>query len=66
MKFERQYSVRIKDIGIKGKMTNFAFLSFMEEVASSHSETVGYGVNDIETKKKVWILMDWKLEKMRK
>lgn len=62
MKFEKQYQVGIKDIGRTSQMTNFAFLSFLEEIASLHSETVGYGVNDIKTKKKVWLLMDWKLK----
>lgn len=62
MKFEREYYVGIKDIGLKNQMTNYAFLSFLEEIASAHSDEVGYGVNDIEEKKKVWLLMDWKLE----
>lgn len=62
MKFEREYYVGIKDIGIKGKMSNYGILSILEEIASSHSDTVEYGVNDIETKKKVWLLMDWKLQ----
>ena len=51
MKFEKEYSVGIKDIGTKNQMTNYAFLSFLEEIASSHSNQVGYGVNDIEEKK---------------
>lgn len=62
MKFEREYLVGVKDVGINNQMTNFAFLSFLEEIASTHSNLVGYGINDIETKKKVWLLMDWKLE----
>ena len=60
MKFEREYAVGVKDIGINNQMTNLGFLSFLEEIASTHSNVVGYGVNDIETKKKVWLLMDWK------
>ncbi len=62
MKFEGEYTVGVKDIGLDNEVTNFAILSFLEEVASSHSSTVGYGVNDIEEKKKVWLLMDWKLQ----
>lgn len=62
MKFESEYFVGIKDIGRNGLMTNFAFLSSLEEIASVHSNKVGYGVNDIKTKKRVWILMDWKLK----
>ena len=62
MKFEREYYVGIKDIGLDGKMSNYGILSILEEIASTHSDTVGYGVNDIEKKKKVWLLMDWKLQ----
>ena len=62
MKFEREYYVGIKDIGLDGKMSNYGMLSILEEIASSHSDTVGYGVNDIDKRKKVWLLMDWKLQ----
>ena len=62
MKFEQNYVVGIKNIGISNKMTNYAFLSLLEEIACSHSATIGYGVNDVETKKRAWILMDWKLQ----
>lgn len=62
MKFEKEYYVQVKDIGLKNKMTNYAILSKLEEIASDHSNTVGYGVKDIEKKKKAWLLMDWKLK----
>lgn len=62
MKFEKNYMVGIKDIGRNNQMTNYSFLSFLEEIACSHSELCGYGVNDVETKKKAWLLMDWKLK----
>ena len=66
MKFERQFTVGVKDVGKSNKMTNYAFLSFLEEIASFHSSTCGYGVNDIEIKGKAWILMDWKLEVIKR
>ena len=62
MKFEREYYVGIKDIGLDGQMSNYGMLSVLEEIASTHSDTVGYGVKDIESKKKMWLLMDWKLK----
>lgn len=62
MKFEKEYVVGVKDIGLNNQMTNLGFLGFLEEIACAHSNVVGYGVNDIETKKKVWLLMDWKLK----
>ena len=51
MKFEKEYFVGIKDIGKDRYVTNAGFLGFLEEIASNHSHTVGYGVNDIENKK---------------
>lgn len=62
MKFERKYTIGVKDIGLNNKMTNYAFLSFLEEIACTHSAECGFGVNNIETKKRAWILMDWKLK----
>ena len=62
MKFERNYLIGIEDIGKNNKITNLGFLKYLEEIACSHSATCGYGANDIETKKKAWLLMDWKLK----
>lgn len=66
MKFEMQFRVGVKDVGQGNKMTNYAYLSFLEEIASFHSSLCGYGVNDIETKGKAWILMDWKLKVIKR
>lgn len=62
MKFETEHIVEVKDIGINNQMTNFAFLSIFEEIASMHSNLVGYGVKDIERQKRVWLIMDWQLK----
>ncbi len=62
MKFEAEYIVGVRDIGINNEMTNLAILNVLEEVASTHSASVGYGVNDIPIKKRVWFIMDWKLK----
>lgn len=62
MKFERDYLIGIEDIGKNNQITNLGFLKYLEEIACSHSATCGYGANDIETKKKAWLLMGWKLK----
>ena len=61
MKFEREYLIGIEDIGKNNQITNLGYLKYLEEIACSHSATCGYGANDIETKKRAWLLMDWKL-----
>lgn len=62
MKFKRDYLIGVEDVGKNNKITNLAYLKYLEEIACSHSATCGFGVNDIETKKKAWLLMDWKLK----
>lgn len=62
VKLEREYQVGIKDIGMNNEMTNYAFLSFLEEIACTHSDIVKYGISDISTNKRVWLLMDWHLK----
>lgn len=62
MKIKARYKVGIRDLGNENKMSNIAFLGYMEELACLHSDSAGYGVNDINTKNKVWLLMDWRLK----
>lgn len=62
MKFEKTYTVGAREMGLKNELTNYGLLAFLEDIASVHSDTVGYGVKDIQTKKKAWLMMDWGLE----
>lgn len=62
MKFEKTYIIGARETGRNNHLTNYGFLAFLENVAVSHSDTVGYGIKDIWTKKRAWILMDWELE----
>lgn len=62
MKFEQRNNVGIRQIGLENKMSNYGILSFFEDVAGLHSDSVGYGIKDIQTKKVAWLLMDWHLD----
>ena len=62
MKFERTYKVGVREIGLNNRLTNLGLLGFLEEIASLHSATVGFGINDVDKTNNVWILMDWKLQ----
>lgn len=62
MKFEQTFVVGAREMGLKNKLTNYGMLSFLEDIASKHSDSVGYGVKDIDTRKRAWLLMDWELE----
>ena len=62
MIFEKEYTVGSRDIGKDNKATNKAMLKYMENIACSHSDSVGQGINEIELTKAVWILLDWKFQ----
>ena len=62
MKFEQSNIVGIRQIGFKNEMSNYGILSFFEDVSGIHSDSIGYGINDIQTKKVAWLLMDWTLK----
>lgn len=62
MIFEREYKVGNRDIGKNNKATNKAMLKYLENIACKHSDEVGYGINDREETKSVWILLDWKFK----
>lgn len=66
MKFEQTFRVGLRDIGIDNKLTNYGILSYLEDIGTAHSDTVGFGVKDIYTKHRAWLLMDWKLNVIKR
>lgn len=66
MTFEKKYNVENRDIGKDKKVTNKAILKYLENIACKHSDEVGYGINTMEKTKIVWILLDWKLEVIKR
>ena len=62
MKFEKEFTVGLRDIGLTNQLTNYGILSYLEDIAVEHSDTVGFGVKDTTTKHRAWLLMDWLLE----
>lgn len=62
MIYSSNYKIGIEDIGINNEATNKALLRIMEDVSSLHSASVGYGPFEIETKKRAWMILDWKVK----
>lgn len=62
MIYSENFKIQLKDIG-KGKYINDrGILEIFENIATHHSDLVGFGVNDIENTKLTWMLMDWKVK----
>lgn len=60
--FEHTFTAGFRDTGKSNKLTNKAFLSFMEDSGGLHSEKAGFGMNQIESTGLSWILLGWKLK----
>lgn len=62
MIYRDNYKIGIEDIGKNSQATNRAILSIMEDIACAHSASVGYGVLEVETKHRAWLLLDWQVK----
>ncbi len=62
MVYTQDYRIGIEDIGKGNAASNRALLAIMEDVGCLHSDSVGYGVMDIEEKQRVWVLLDWQMQ----
>lgn len=66
MIFEQNYKVRIEDVGRDHKITNKALLGLLEDTACLHADYAGYGVMNVEKTGLVWLLLDWKLQVIKR
>lgn len=66
MTFSSEYVVGLEQISFNNEVTNRALLSMMEDIASLHSASVGFGVLDVEKSRKGWVLLNWKVEIIRR
>ena len=66
MIYRNDYKIGIEDIGVNSEATNKALLAIMQDVSALHSASIGYGVLEIETKKRAWMLLDWKMKVIKR
>ena len=63
---ENEYRIKLSDINRENKATNKAILSYLEDVGGKHSDFAGYGIMDIPQTHLSWILIEWKLQIIRR
>ena len=66
MILENEYIVKLSEIGKGNKVTNKALLSYLEDIGGIHSNKAGYGIFEIEETHLSWILLEWKLQVIRR
>ena len=63
---ENEYRIKLSDINRENKATNKAILSYLEDVGGIHSDLAGYGIMDIPQTHLSWILIEWKVQIIRR
>ena len=66
MIFKSIYKTKISDIGKNNYIRNSGILEALETAATYHSDSVGYGPNDIESRGKTWVILDWKINVLKR
>ncbi len=66
MYYKEKTKMQLKDFGKDGYIKNRAILEMFENVATYHSDKVGYGPNSIKKTGVSWILLDWKLKVIKR
>ena len=63
---DSEYTVKLSEIDRKQKATNKAILSYLEDVGGTHSDLAGYGIFDICKTHLTWLLLEWKLQVIKR
>jgi len=66
MIFKEQFTMQLKDIGKENYMKNRAILEIFENIGTHHSDIAGYGPNDIKRTGVTWVLLDWKVQVLKR
>ncbi len=66
MIYQEKFKVGLKDVWKGKEVSNKAILEYLEDVASYHSDSVGYGINTSDTTHLTWLLLDWKVNVIKR
>lgn len=66
MVFKHEFYIGLKDINYKQQLKNKSMLEFLENIACMHSDSVNLGLKHINENGVTWVLLDWKLEILRR
>lgn len=64
--YTKKEQIKYLDVDKNNKLTNRAILNFMQDVAGEHAESLHDGLNDKEVTKTAWIILNWKLEVIKR
>lgn len=66
MIFKENFKIQLKDIGKRNYIKNIGILEILENIGTHHSDLAGYGPNNIQEKGVSWVLLDWKVQVLKR
>lgn len=60
--YEHIYTIDYIDIDENNRLTTRNFIKYMQEIAGSHSSSVGYGLDDLMKVNMAWIILNWRIK----
>lgn len=66
MIYQEKFKIGLKDVSKGNVVNNKAILEYLEDIASYHSDSVGYGVNTSDVTHLTWLLLDWKVKVIKR
>lgn len=64
--FEKNYRVKVSDVGPNAFITNIGMLGILEDIACRHSDQAGVGLLDIPVTHLSWVLLAWKVNILKR
>ena len=64
--FKESYKVSIENINKETLISNLGMLRILEDIACSHSDQNGFGINDISRTHLSWFLLAWKVKILKR
>lgn len=66
LKYSITKTVKAENTDRNGFATNAFILKCLEDAATAHSESVGYGFDDMRQRSLTWMLVDWKVKVIKR
>ena len=60
--YTKKFEITFTDIDENNELSNKGILRIMQEIAGMHSDSLGYGLNDMPKTGFGWIILNWKLK----
>lgn len=64
--YQENFSVKLKNVNNNLELTPVGLLEMLESIAGNHSDSLGFGFDNISTSGATWILLNWKVKILNK